>query len=68
MDKLINPVGLQVTMLWQGRMLLGDVRGVSPEHGCIALDVRHFNGEPWPIMPCIFEVNILERTYAAADE
>lgn len=58
-----DPRGAQVTMQHQGRTLLGDVVGAEYNHvlGSILLDVRHFNGEPWPIKPRCLAVDVLER-------
>ena len=64
-----DPRGAQVTMEYQGRTLLGDVRGVRyhAQLGVFLLNVRHFNGEPWPLEPGSCSVNVLDRTLARAD-
>jgi len=56
-------IGAQVTLFWEGRELLGDVKGVREEDGHLRLRVSHFNGEPWPVEPLASEVDVLERTY-----
>lgn len=60
-----NPVGAQVSMEFNSRTLLGDVKGCyrSEILGCTKLIVHHFNGKPWPINPSAVAVDILERTY-----
>ena len=60
-----DPRGAHVTMEWQDRKLLGEVKGVyrSEARGMIHLQVRHFNGEPWPIDPHVLAVDVLEREY-----
>lgn len=62
------PRGAQVTMTYQGRTLLGDVVGVRRDEvtGAIMLSVRHFNGEPWPVDPSSWAVDVLERVYEDA--
>ena len=61
-----NPIGWQVWMAWQGRVLLGDIVAAARSEitGAIYLTVRHFNGEPWPINPTSYSVNVLERRVA----
>jgi len=56
------PIGSHVTLDYDGRHLLGEVVGfvVDPVVGRL-LQVRHFNGEPWPLMPCAAAVQVLER-------
>jgi hypothetical protein len=58
---LENPIGLQVALPFKGRTLLGDVVSVEiDEHrGMTFLQVRHFNGEMWPINPAIGAVEVL---------
>ena len=58
-----DPRGAQVTMRYQGRTWLGDVRGAWYDEvtGTIRLDVYHFNGEPWPFKPPASSVDVLER-------
>lgn len=50
-------IGAQVSMEYAGRTLLGDVHGIVQErNGIIRLNVKHFNGEIWPVMPLSSEV------------
>jgi hypothetical protein len=64
---LENPVGLQVKLPWSKHVagfILGDVRGFRIErapHGGeqIVLDVRHFNGEAWPVAPLARLVEVI---------
>ncbi len=58
-----NYAGAQVTLEWDGRTLLGDVVGQHRDavRGIWLATVRHFNGEPWPIVPALSALNILER-------
>jgi len=58
-----DPRGSQVMMPWRGRTLLGDVTEAYRDEtrGMVHLRVRHFNGEPWPLEPHIFAVDVLER-------
>jgi hypothetical protein len=61
-----DPRGLQVTLKWQGRILLGDVVDTYyQDHPPVGyrLKVRHFNREPWPIDPVPTAVRVLVRTY-----
>jgi hypothetical protein len=45
------------------RTLLGTVNDVYRNgDGRWLMRVRHFNGEPWPLEPSIYAVDILERT------
>jgi len=62
--------GTIVTMQWDGRALLGRVHGLRRNEvlGMTVLDVRHFNGERWPIEPQYFAVDIVPRTYEEEDE
>lgn len=56
-----DPTGAHVTLDWQGRTLLGEVRSAEYNQatGYIVLTVRHFNGELWPIQPTVLAVNVL---------
>jgi hypothetical protein len=50
----------QVTMSYDGRTLLGDVRDAFLDaYGTIRLRVTHFNGEPWPIDPPATSVEVI---------
>jgi hypothetical protein len=51
--------GAHVTMMYQGRLLLGDV--YAHDARTDRLLVRHFNGEPWPVHPIASAVDVLER-------
>ena len=61
-----DPVGLFVTLQYQGRTLLGQVRDVRGKK----LIIRHFNGEPWPIEPVIGinSVRVIPRTYENGED
>jgi hypothetical protein len=61
-----DPTRLQVKLAWGNAsgFLLGDVVGyrlVNAAHGgqSIVLDVRHFNGEAWPVSPLANVVEVL---------
>jgi len=58
-----DPRHVQVSLNWKGRTLLGDVQGArrDPVTGATLLEVRHFNGEPWPIDPVALAVDVLDR-------
>jgi hypothetical protein len=60
-----DPRGMQVTMNYDGRSLLGEINGVARDEisGTTVLEVRHFCGDEWPIRPQVFAVEVLERTY-----
>ena len=57
--------GAHVTLQWRGRTLLGTITNVYRHEvlGAILADVRHFCGDPWPITPGLYALEILERTY-----
>jgi hypothetical protein len=68
-----DPTHAQVVMPYQGRNLLGDVKGWRLErapHGGqhVVLDVRHFNGEAWPVQPVATAVRVLVRTFEEISE
>jgi hypothetical protein len=52
---------LHCVLNWQGRELLGEITDAfhDPVLSCTRLEVRHFNGEPWPIKPAAAAVRIL---------
>jgi len=58
-----DPRGAHVTLTYEGRTLLGEVRDVryNELRGCFLLTVRYFNGEPWPIAPSSLAVDVLDR-------
>lgn len=58
-----DPRGAQVWFDYDGRRLLGDVRGMEhdPVTGTFRLNVTHFNGEPWPIKPPMRAVTVMRR-------
>ena len=61
-----NPIGGHCTYEHEGRTLIGEVTGVVLEQGyCnrLKLQVKHFNGEPWPVQPMAVLVDMLERNY-----
>lgn len=58
-----RPSGAHVTMTYDDRQLLGTV--VDFFYTDVAgwlLEVRHFNGEPWPLMPCAGAVEVIPRS------
>lgn len=59
-----NPKGAHVTLQWQGRTLLGEVKSFDYDEvcGCIRLTVAYFNGDPWPVRPTSRAVDVLDRT------
>ena len=61
----LDPRGAHVTLRWRGQELLGEVKGCyrSPVTGALHLQVRYFNGEPWPVEPTHGAVEVLVRTY-----
>lgn len=65
-----NPVGAHVCYTnLDGSQMLGEVMGghyrESPVAG-VVLEVKHFNGEPWPFQPFARLVTVLEREYEDA--
>ena len=53
--------GAHVVLEHDGRRLLGTIVYICPdEYLC---QVRHFNGEMWPMNPALSRLEILERTY-----
>lgn len=64
---LVDVRGAHVTMTHNGRTLLGTIRAVRREEGIRFLDVQHFNGEPWPVSPYLWSVDMLERTYQSEE-
>lgn len=58
-----DPLFHQVQINFEGRTLLGDVRGMKLdlETGRTKLVVHHFNGEPWPIEPDSGFVLVMKR-------
>ena len=61
-----NPIGGHCTYEHEGRLLIGEVKGVVLKQGYtnrLLLDVQHFNGDPWPIQPLACMVEMLERDY-----
>ena len=55
--------GAQVALDWGSRKLLGDVREVYHDYarGVTLARVTHFNGEPWPVVPALAALEIMER-------
>lgn len=55
--------GAHVMLTHQGRQLLGEIVNMyrDPVLCAVLADVRHFNGEPWPITPALSALEILER-------
>lgn len=66
-----DPRGAHVTMRYHGRTILGEVVRVRVEDSegerIRVLDVRYFNGEPWPVSPYFMAVEVLEREYEEED-
>lgn len=59
-----DPRGAHVVMRHKGRELLGEVRGYArAPGGWWELEVRFFDGSPWPVRPNIGAVEVLVRTY-----
>ena len=60
----VDPRGAQVSFEYQGRTLLGDVVGCYRDEvrGATHLQVRHFNGDAWPVEPLARLVDVLVRT------
>lgn len=62
-----SPIGAHVTLTHDGRCLLGEVTAIQmldiDGERMRCLTVRHFNGEPWPVMPYFMEVDVLEREW-----
>ena len=58
-----DPRGAHVTLHYRNVTLLGEVYALyrNPVTGAIHLVVQHFNGEPWPIQPTSWAVDVLER-------
>lgn len=58
-----DPRGAHVTLVYQGRELIGEVVGAAYDAvcGCVRLTVRHFNGESWPVQPTALAVSVLVR-------
>ena len=59
-------IACHVTMEHDGRTLLGTVTGTRRSTAgdrTGRLEVRHFNGEPWPVSPRADAVTVLERTW-----
>ena len=52
--------GAHVTLKHEGRDLLGTLVYICPDE--FMCQVRHFNGDPWPVNPSLYRLNILERT------
>lgn len=60
-----NYKGAHCTLEWKGQHLLGEITRVYRNEvlGCCLCEVRHMNGEPWPLNPGLGALNILERTF-----
>lgn len=63
-----NPLhrGLIVKLEWNGRTLLGNIRDTYRdwERGLLVARVTHFNGEPWPIIPALYELTWIRPDWA----
>jgi len=55
--------GAHVTLDWQGRTLLGEIKEIyrNEQRGVLLCKVQHFCGDFWPIEPALIALNILER-------
>ena len=53
--------GAHVTLKHGERELLGEIIYICPDE--FLCQVKHFNGEMWPINPSLSRLEILERTY-----
>lgn len=62
---VVDPIGAHVTMRRMGRQMLGTVHGCyrQPRTRTWLLQVRFFDGTPWPVEPLVGMVEVLERTY-----
>ena len=59
-----DPRGAHVVFEYKNRTLLGEVIGVSRDfNGSIHLEVRNFNGEPWPVAPLACLCRMLIRLH-----
>ena len=56
--------GAHVSLQHGDRFLLGTIAYICPDENLC--QVRHFNGEMWPINPSLGKLEILERTYEEA--
>ena len=57
---VVDPTGYQVSMLWKGQVLLGDVLGYRWDSGYFHLIVQHFDGgEQWPVEPVLSACEVL---------
>lgn len=58
-----DPRGAHVTLSYSGQTLLGEVIGAYYREvtGSFLLNVRHLNGEMWPLDPSALDVNVLVR-------
>ncbi len=54
-------VGLYIVYCHNGSNLLGEVTGVvnDYENGKVFLEVKHFNGEKWPVSPEAKDVEVI---------
>ena len=60
-----NVIGAHCVMEYQGRTLLGTVEAIAYQDGArpaYIATVRHFNGEEWPVAPCVGSIRLLDRT------
>lgn len=59
----INPVGEFVTLTYNKRHLIGEVKRVTYNHtlGCFIATVQHFNGKPWPIEPTVLSLTWIKQ-------
>ena len=53
--------GAHVSLKHGDRVLLGTIVYICPDE--FLCEVKHFNGETWPINPSLSRLEILERTY-----
>ena len=48
-----------------GRTLLGEIVSLRRDEvlGTVLADVKHFNGENWPVAPALSALSLLNRTF-----
>lgn len=55
--------GAHVTIEWQGRTLLGEIKAIwrNEQRGIVLCRIQHFCGDWWPVEPALSALNILDR-------
>mgnify|MGYP001585292810 CR=1 FL=1 len=66
-----SPIGTHVVYVHDGRTLLGEVICIRMREDegerMRVLTVKHFNGEPWPVEPFFWDVDVLDRGFEEPD-